>query len=477
MFDDLRGFIHKLEQKGQVTKVEGADWELEIGTINELMVERKKPIVLFDKIKGYPQGYRLVTNVFRTGIALRIGLGIPEQLSDVEVIRYWKDVCDQYKPVPPVEVDSGPVMENVLNGEQIDIFRFPAPRWHEGDGGRYIGTGNVIVTRDPDEGWLNVGTYRVMVHDERTLGFYISPGKHGAVMREKYWAKGQNCPVVICFGQEPQLFAAASANVPWGVSEFDFAGYTRGRPIEVIRGPITGLPIPATAEIAIEGFSPPPSVDSRTEGPFGEWSGYYASAAREEPVVSIEAIYHRNDPILLGQPPAEPGGTGTYPLPIHTASPLWTALEKSGMQGIKGVWVHGPSNRIVVVVSIQQRYLGHAKQVATAAAALIQGEGGTGRYIIVVDDDIDVANWEQVMWAIYSRCDPETSINIVPGYLSSPIDPVLPPEKRGRRDFTQTRVIVNACKPYHWINQFPPVNRASPELRKKVLDKWSQLFA
>ena len=148
MFDDLRGFIHKLEQKGQVTKVEGADWELEIGTINELMVERKKPIVLFDKIKGYPQGYRLVTNVFRTGIALRIGLGIPEQLSDVEVIRYWKDVCDQYKPVPPVEVDSGPVMENVLNGEQIDIFRFPAPRWHEGDGGRYIGTGNVIVTRE-----------------------------------------------------------------------------------------------------------------------------------------------------------------------------------------------------------------------------------------------------------------------------------------------------------------------------------------
>lgn len=476
MFDDLRGLIQKLDELGHLTKVVGADWDLEMGTINELMVEHKKPILLFDKVKGYREGYRIVTNIFRTGIALRLSLGIPEGLSDVDVIRYWKDTCEQYKPVPPIEVKSGPVMENILMGEEINILTFPAPKWHEKDGGRYIGTGTAIITRDAEEGWLNVGTYRVMVHDERTLGFYVSPGKHGATMREKYWAKGESCPVVMCFGQEPLLSAAASMNIPWGTSEFDFVGYVKGRPIEVIKGEITGLPIPATAEIAIEGFSPPPSVDSRNEGPFGEWSGYYASGARDEPVVHIKAIYHRSNPIMLAMPAIEPGGCGTYALPIHTASPLWSALEKSGMQGVRGVWVHGTSNRIVVVVSIQQRYLGHAKQIATQAASLIQGEGGTGRYIVVVDDDIDPANPREVMWAIYSRCDPETSIDIIRGYLSSPIDPVIPPEKRSRRDFTQTRVIMNACKPYHWMKEFPPPNRASDELRKQVADKWSHLF-
>ncbi len=476
MFDDLRGFIQKLDEMGQVTKVDGADWDLEIGTIIELMVEHKKPILLFDNIKDYPAGYRLVTNIFKTGVALRLGLSIPEELSGIEVIRYWKNICEQYNPVPPIEVKSGPVTENVLTGEQVDILKFPALKWHEMDGGRYIGTGSAIITRDPEEGWINVGTYRIMVQDERTLGFYISPGKHGAVMREKYWAKGESCPVVICFGQEPHLFAAASANVPWGVSEFDFAGHAKGRPIEVIKGEVTGLPIPATAEIAIEGFAPPPSVDSRKEGPFGEWSGYYASGSRNEPVVRIEAIYHRSSPIVLAVPPTEPGGSGTFAIPIHTASTLWSALEKSGMQGIKGIWAHGTSNRIAVVVSVQQRYLGHAKQIATSAASLVQGEGGTGRYIVVVDDDIDPSNPRELMWAIYSRCDPETSIDIVRGFLSSPIDPVIPPEKRSRGDFTQTRVIVNACKPYHWIKEFPPVNRSSPELRKKVRDKWGHLF-
>ena len=99
MFDDLRGLIQRLDEVGQVTNVDGADWHLEIGTITELMVEHKKPILLFDNIKDYPEGFRIATNVFKTGIALRLGLGIPEGLSDVEVIRYWKDICEQYKPV------------------------------------------------------------------------------------------------------------------------------------------------------------------------------------------------------------------------------------------------------------------------------------------------------------------------------------------------------------------------------------------
>ncbi len=479
MFDDLRGYVNKLDEIGKLTKVEGADWDLEIGTITELTAERDGQALLFNKVKGYPEGYRIVSNALTTKEQQRLFFDDPEGLSDVEIIRHWKDKCNKFQPIPPLEVESGPVRENVLTGDQVNILKFPVPKWHELDGGRYIGTGVVTITRDPEEEWLNAGTYRVMVHDERTLSFYSSPGKHANLMRQKYWAKGESCPVVMCFGQEPFVFATATMNLPWGMSEFDFAGYMKGRPVEVIKGEVTGLPIPATAEIAIEGFSPPPSVDSRAEGPFGEWTGYYASGTRNEPVVHIEAIYHRNNPILHGHPPLKPPRpiSGYYPIPVQSASPLWDTLEKSGMQGITGVWVHGPNGRPIGVVSIKQRYLGHARQIGNLAASLLQGGAMAGRYIIVVDDDIDPSNWDEVAWAVTTRCDPDTSIELVRGFLSSPLDPMIPPEKRARGDLTTTKVIINACRPFHWRHEFPPVNRASDELRKRIRDKWSSLFA
>src|SRR5215475_13320524 len=133
-----------------------------------------------------------------------------------------------------------------LHGDDLDITRFPAPKWHEPDGGRYIGTGSFNVSRDPDEGWINCGTYRVMIHDATTAGFYISPGKHGRQMRDKYQARG-----------EPMPFLMACSEVPYGVSEYEIVGGMRGKPVEVIRAPVTGLPIPANAEIVLEGFVAP----------------------------------------------------------------------------------------------------------------------------------------------------------------------------------------------------------------------------
>jgi UbiD family decarboxylase len=151
-------------------------------------------------------------------------------------------------------------------------------------------------------------------------------------------------------------------------------------------------------------------------------------------------------------------------------------LEKANMMDIKGVYVHGPGNRIIAVISLKQRYLGHAKQVATLAGAFLQGGACTGRYIITVDEDIDPSNLDEVLWAVCTRCDPEKYIDIVPGFLTSPLDPMLDPEKRARKDFTTAKVFINACKPYHWKDTFPPVNVAGPELRENVLSKWSGLF-
>src|SRR5690606_12611153 len=131
------------------------------------------------------------------------------------------------------------------------------PKWHEHDGCRYIGTGCVVIQKDPDSGWVNLGTYRVAVHDETTAGLYISPGKHGRRIMEKYWAKGEACPVAISVGQEPMLFIVSGLEAPEGVSEYDVVGGLRGEPTQVIESEFTGLPIPATAEIVIEGEVPP----------------------------------------------------------------------------------------------------------------------------------------------------------------------------------------------------------------------------
>jgi UbiD family decarboxylase len=474
MFDDLRGLIEALDQRGQLMKVDGADWNLEIGAITCLVAEHRGPGLLFDKIKDHPQGYRVVTGILHTKLGQRIGFGLPENLGNVETVQYWKDKWVKYKPIPPVEVSSGPVLENVLEGDQVDILKFPVPKWHELDGGRYIGTGVVTITKDPDEGWINSGTYRVMVHDKTTLSFYASPGKHAVIMREKYWARGENCPVVMSFGGDPFLFCMGITPLPWGLSEFDMAGHMKGKPIGVVKGKYTGLPIPATSEIVIEGFSPPPSVDSRPEGPFGEWTGYYASGTRNEPVVHIKAIYHRNNPIIHGEPP-EKAFINIW-FPFYNPAFLWDGLERAGMRGIKGVWVHGPGNRVVAVISIKQDHLGHAKQIGDLAASLLVGGACTGRYVVVVDDDIDPSNLEDVVWAISTRVNPETAIDISRGFLTSPLDPMLAPEKRNAKDFTTAKVIINACRPYHWRDQFPKVNTVSEKLRKRIIAKWGHVI-
>ena len=239
MFDDLRSFVEALDSIGKLRRIDGADWDLEVGAICELMAERIESPLLFDKVKDYPEGYRIVANLLQTPIAQKLALGIPEHLSDLEVIRYWKDKFNKYEPVPPVEVGSGPIMENVFTGDGIDILKFPTPKWHEKDGGRYIGTGVSTITRCSDEGWVNIGTYRVMIQDAKTLSFYVSPGQHASIMRERYWAKGEDCPVVMCFGQDPLLYGISVMPLPWGMSEYDFAGYIKGSPIEVIKGKAT----------------------------------------------------------------------------------------------------------------------------------------------------------------------------------------------------------------------------------------------
>ena len=177
-FPDLRTFIEAAADIGEVKTVDGAHWNLEIGCLTELMAEQEGPLLLFDNIPGYPKGLRIATNVLATARRFALALGLPTELPKLEILKAWRDKTRNLKPFSPVEVSSGPVTENVLTGDRIDLGIFPTPKWHEHDGGRYIGTGDMVITKDSDSGWINVGTYRACVVDKNRLTLWIIDHKH-----------------------------------------------------------------------------------------------------------------------------------------------------------------------------------------------------------------------------------------------------------------------------------------------------------
>jgi len=303
-------------------------------------------------------------------------------------------------------------------------------------------------------------------------------GHQGMTIARKYWAQGRPCPVAMVFGLEPAVWIAGTHTVPPGVSELEYAGWMRGEPVEVIEGEKTGLPIPAAAEIAVEGELYAPEETGLLEGPFGEWPGYYASDAERQPVVKVRRVMFRNDPIITGAPPLKPLATHTPDIAMDFGSArVWQYLEAAGVPDVCGVarYIPGQNYAFFFVISIRQRYPGHSRQAAHAALGCYTG-AGLGRFVIVVDDDIDPANLHEVLWAMGTRCDPVTSIDILKGCLSSPLDPRIEPGRRAQGDWTAGKAIIDACRPFHWRNEFPAVNEISAELKAKVLDKWRPLL-
>ena len=470
---DLRGWIDQVDKLGELKTIEGADWDTEIGAITELGHHRgeRSHALLFDKIKGYPAGYRVVSNTLNSLKRLALTLHMGTNYTRPEMVKDIKRHITNVKYVPPEVVKDGPVMENVFEGKDINMWKFPTPKWHELDGGRYIGTGSVDITRDPDDGWVNLGTYRVMIHDEDTLGFYISPGKQGRIMREKHFAKGQACKVAVSFGQDPLIYLAGGMEVPHGVCEYDWVGGLQKSAVPVIMGEYTGLPIPATAEIVIEGEALP--GEDRNEGPFGEWTGYYASSMRPEPIMKVKRLYHRNNPILLGAPPTRPPCEFNYMRCYMRSAMIWQELEAAGVPDVRGVWCHeSGGSRLLVFVAIKQRYPGHARQ-AGVVAGYCHAAAYLGRYVIVVDEDIDVTNTNDVLWALATRSNPDQDIEIIRRSWSGPLDPIIPKGQKGH----SSRAIIDACRPFEWINDFPPVAESSEAVRRAAQEKWGKILA
>ena len=471
-YGDLRDWLTIVEGMGELKRLTGAHWNLEIGAITDVVHHTEpSPAVLFDEIADTPAGRGILVNAMHSRNRLAVTMGLPLGLKDLDIIAHLRQKIASLKPIPPRVVPSGPICENLLTGNSVDITQFPAPKWHEHDGGRYIGTGCIVLTQDPDDGWVNLGTYRVMIHDRETLGLYISPGKHGRIHRDKCFARGAPLKVAIALGNEPLLFLGSCMEIPHGVSEYDYIGGWRGAPIDVIKGEFTGLPIPAAAEIVIEGECLPDT--RREEGPFGEFTGYYASAVRDEPVVKIKAIYHRHNPIILGYPPSKPPNEMAFVFAYYRSAMIWEELERAGVPDVRGVWTDGAgAARMFTVVAIRQRYAGHSRQ-AGLVAANCHANAYLGRFTIVVDDDIEISNLHDVIWALSTRCDPATSCEIISRCWSGPLDPIIP---KGAKGFN-SRMVIDACRPFEWRNDFPRTVGIDQQEKEKTMNKWgSKIF-
>ncbi len=468
---DARHWLAEADRIGELRVMEGVDWEKNIGRITEMLHhDEGAPAVLFDDIPGFDKGFRVLVNTLSKRSRLALTLGLPEDIDTFSLMDEWERRLNETKPEPVKVVDEGPITENVLRGDDVDLLKFPTPQWHEEDGGRYIGTGCAVLTRDPDTGWVNSGTYRAMIHDGKSTGLYISPGKHGRDHMERYFERDEPMPVVILVGLAPLHFLGAALEIPDGVSELEWIGGVVGEPIECIEGEVTGIPIPVRAEIALEGYLHPNST--RPEGPFGEWTGYYASVSSEEPVFDVEAVYHRNDPILLGCPPQKPPYEGQRFQQYMRSANLRREVRAAGVPNVEAAWAHSVGGcRLFNVISIKQKYPGHAKQAALVASQCRQG-AYLGRIVVVVDEDVDVTDLQEVIWAVCTRHDPERDVEIIKRTTSGKLDPAIRPGEKGYN----SRLIIDATRPFEWRDEFPLAIGPGPEEKRWVRENWDWIL-
>ena len=248
-YKDLREFITQVDALGALRRIAGADPRFELGGITEVAAGQPDcPALLFDDIKGFAKGFRVFTNATTNPQRAALALGLDPMQRPLDALKAWMHKRQALKMIAPVEVPRAAFLQNSARGADVDLAKFPAPYWHRQDGGPYIGSGSLVIMRDPDTGWINASIYRVQVHGPNKVTVQFDhAGRHGAIIAKKYWDVGKPCPLAVVNGEDPALFIAGFEYLPEGASEYDFAGAIKGAPIEIFPGPVTGLPVPALA--------------------------------------------------------------------------------------------------------------------------------------------------------------------------------------------------------------------------------------
>lgn len=467
---DLRNYIDQCAASGELKRVSApVDWNLEISHISKLVEERKGPALLFENVRGYDTP--VFTGAFATTKRLAIMLGLPHGNSLCESAQAWmKKSISAEGLIKAREVKDGPVLANVLEGDKVDLNMFPVPRFFPLDGGRYIGTTVFVVLKDPETGETNLGTYRMQMLDGKTCGVQILPGKRGERIMKKYAKLGRKMPAAAVIGCDPLLFMAGTL-MHKGASDFDITGTVRGQQAEYLMAPLTGLPIPAGAEIVLEGEIDP--TNFRPEGPFAEYTGYYTDELHKpipKPALEVKQILHRDKPILWATGQGRPVTDVHMLLSFTRTATLWTELEKMKIPGIQNVCVLPESaGRFWAVVSVKQAYPGHSRQVADAVIASNTGSYGI-KGVITVDDDIAADDLQRVVWALSCRYDPMRGTELIKRGRSTPLDPALDPN--GDK-LTTSRILMDACIPYEW--KLKPVEaRLDEATLQSIQARWAE---
>jgi len=470
-FKDVRQFMEALDKNGDLVRVKRAvDWDLEVGAISRRTYEKQGPAILFEKIKGYPPGYRILNGSIGTYRRLAIAMGLDPAISIKTLFNEYEE--REKHRLKPVIVNSGPCKENIISGDRIDLYDFPAPMIHDGDGGRYIGTWHVVVSRDPESGWTNWGMYRFMVHNSRHLLGFPLPHSHLAlVLRQKFLPAKKPMPVAIAIGTEPLTALAASTTIKLGEEEADYAGALRQEPVELVKCETNDLLVPANSEIVIEGEIEPEKT--APEGPFGEYSGYRSGGVNLRPLLRVTAITHRHDPILT---------MVSVGVPVDENHSAWSVSQSLGIKrrlkehGVPVIDVFMPPETTghMIAVSVTS---GGRKVAEEIGRVLTARRTGLSK-IIVVDSDVDVFNLTEVAHSFATKCHPERGIIVINcDGKANPVTPCYSAEER--KALKGATAVFDCTWPVDWPRYEIPVKSSfasiyPQEVQDMVVKNWKK---
>ncbi len=471
-FKDLREFITRLEKEGEVQRIrEEVDWDLEAGAIARKALEAGLPAPYFQKVKDYPDGYQLASGLMANHRRIAIAMDMDPDTPAKELIEEF--LRRKQRPIKPVLVNDGPCKENIQVGDEVDLLKFPVPMIHAGDGGRYIGTWHIDVTKDLDTDWVNWGMYRHMLYDKNTFGMLALSPKHFGLMYDQSYEPGNKpMDIAVVIGTEPVSSFCAATVMPYGVSEVDVAGAIRGEPVELVKCETVDLAVPATAEIVIEGEVRP--HERMDEGPFGEYSGYCVGLKRPRPVIHVKAVTHRNNPIFTMSCMGVPVDDSHAIFSVCKSAAFLEELRARGLP-VTGAYMIPEGTCHAIAVAVKPPYYGVAGEIAHVVWGARHGY--LTPWVIVVEDDVDPYNLGQVFHALMTKCHPSRGIVKLEHAMALPLFPWLSMRERDHR--IGAKVYFDCTWPMDWDPSEVPRRisfaEAYPEeVQQKALAKWQK---
>ncbi len=472
-FNDHRDFFEVLEKNGELARISTeVDWDIEAGAIGRRTYEREGPCLLFENVKDYPKGFRISNGTSGTWSRVALAMGLPKDASVREIYRVYEERIGVRIPPRILKKEEAPCKENIMVGDDVDLYKFPCPMIHDGDGGRYLGTWDIVINKDPETNWTNWGMYRFMVHTKNWLtGWPQTTSQFAMILNQHYLPKNKPMPVAIVIGTDPLAHIVATAGIKPQDNEAEATGGLRGEPIDLVQCETSDLMVPAHAEIVIEAELIPGRI--APDGPFGEYPGYRSGTMCEGVAVKVNAITYRNDPIVtmiaLGTPPDD----SSIAASLSAAVAMKNGLLRHNIP-VTDVYVPPEGVTHLIVIGVTKGGTEVSRKILdyfTARRVM------TNKHI-VVDADVDVFNMKEVIHAFATRCHPGTGI-AYEWYegRSNSLTPFYSPKERAK--LKGVSVVFDSTWPPEWPKEIIPIKSSfktifSEEIQDKVVKNWEK---